>query len=158
DGGKTWTVVRTEKEAPRVAAIAIAPSDPQVVYVGVSEGCGKGKPHPGFVSTDGGATWQESGQGISTIVIDPKNPRNAYAVDCNGLERPTNGGLTWDLMDGTLAGTFTPLIAQAPSDPQTIYVVGAAEGGGIKVRGTTDGGVTWQDVSPSGSVTGPLSL
>jgi photosystem II stability/assembly factor-like uncharacterized protein len=158
DGGKTWTVVRDEKVAPHVAAIAIAPSDPQVVYVGVGEGCGKGTPFPGFVSTDGGATWQESGQGLSTIAIDPKNPKSAYAADCDGLVRTTNGGTTWTVVDKTLAGGVTPLIALAPSAPQTIYVVGASEGGTVKVQQSTDDGATWQDVSPVGGLTGPLSL
>lgn len=159
DGGKTWTVVREKKDAPNVAAIAIAPSNPQVVYVGISEGCAKGTPQPGLVSTDGGATWKEVGENITSIAIDPNNAQKVYVADCNGLERTTNGGLTWEIVAREEVDTFVPkLVALAPSAPQTIYLVGGTEGGVVKMQYTNDGGETWQDITPKGDLIGPLSL
>lgn len=159
DGGKTWSQVRGPREAPRVSAIAVAPSNAQTVYVGVSEGCARGGTHPGFVSTDGGATWRETGANINALAIAPGNARLVYAVSCRGVERSADAGGEWESLRGARVEGFDPaLIAIAPGDAQTLYVALASEGGTVRVRRSTDGGTTWQEASPPGEPIGALAL
>jgi photosystem II stability/assembly factor-like uncharacterized protein len=159
DGGRTWSQVRGPREAPRVSAIAVAPSNAQTVYVGVGEGCARGGTHPGFVSTDGGATWRETGTNINALAVAPGNARLVYAVSCRGVERSADAGGEWEVLRGAQAEGFDPaLIAIAPGDAQTLYVALASEGGTVRVRRSTDGGTTWQEASPPGDPIGPLAL
>jgi len=162
DGGKSWTSVRNADQAPRVAALAVAPSNAQTVYVGVSEGCAKGTPHPALVSTDGGATWRDTGQSarnVSGLAVDPKNARLVYAASCGGVLRSPDAGVSWETLAGARLANYDPsLIAIAPSDPQTLYVAYASEGGTVRVRRSSDAGTTWQDANPPGDLVGPLAL
>jgi len=159
DGGQRWEAVRGATEAPRVTAIAIAPSDPQIVYVGVSEGCGRGGRTPGLVSTDGGVHWQESGQNLSSLAIDPFDTKKVWATTCTGVQRSTDGGSTWEPALGAQLDTYTPtLIALVPSTPRVVYVAYAAEGGTARVRRTIDDGATWQDTRLPTAAFGPLAL
>ena len=159
DGGKTWQMVRTADQAPAVKAIAIAPSDVQTIYVGVSQGCAKGGTSPGYVSADGGQTWTETGTNLIAFAVDPQNARLAYAVSCTGVLRSGDAGRTWDTLDGAKVENFDPtLIAIAPSNNQTLYVAYASEGGTVRVQRSDDAGTTWQDASPPGDLTGPLAL
>ncbi|HEX5501374.1 MAG TPA: hypothetical protein VFW96_02050 [Thermomicrobiales bacterium] len=159
DGGKTWQLVRTADQAPAVKAIAIAPSDTRTVYVGVSRGCARGGESPGYVSTDGGATWTETGTNLIAFAVDPQNAQLVYAVSCTGVLRSGDAGRTWDTLDGAKVENFDPtLIAIAPSNNQTLYVAYASEGGTVRVRRSDDAGTTWQDANPPGDLTGPLAL
>jgi photosystem II stability/assembly factor-like uncharacterized protein len=159
DGGKTWRAVRTPDQAPAVKAVAIAPSDVQTVYVGVSQGCAKGGPSSGYVSTDGGKTWTETGTNLIAFAVDPQNARLVYAVSCTGVQRSGDAGRTWTTLDGAKVANYDPmLIAIAPSNNQTLYVAYASEGGTVRVQRSDDAGTTWQDASPPGDLTGPLAL
>ncbi len=159
DAGATWTQMRTAEEAPVVSAIVVAPSDPDVIYVGVSQGCGKGGKLPGYVTTNGGESWRTIGQNIGGLIVDPLDAKNVYAVDCTGVRRSTDAGTAWETLATAAVPDYTPtLIAMAPNSPKTIYVAYANESGLIKVRRTTNGGTAWQEATPTGEITGALAL
>src|SRR5580700_6535103 len=81
DGGVTWVPIFDRQTNSSIGAIAIAPSNPNIIYVGTGEPClrnditfGNGM----YKSTDSGATWKHIGledtQHISKVVVDPRNP------------------------------------------------------------------------------------
>src|SRR5436305_2123202 len=111
DGGLTWKPVFDDQPTSSVGSIAVAASDPNVVYVGTGEANIRGNVVPGvgiFKSTDAGKTWKhvwkQAGQ-IGTMAVHPKNPDVAFAAVLGhafgpnserGLYRTTDGGKTWD--------------------------------------------------------------
>jgi photosystem II stability/assembly factor-like uncharacterized protein len=160
DGGKSWTNVRSAKDAPAVAAIAIAPSNPQYVYVGVSEGCAKGGQYTSYASADGGTTWRASGYNLSSIAVTADDPRSAYATSCAGVLHTTNGGVSWEALASAHVDDYDPvLIAITTDTTPNLYVAYASEGGTVQIRRSVDGGTTWREASPrAGTVFGPLDL
>ena len=149
DGGKTWKAVRSELEAPRVTALVVAPSNPQVIYVGVNDDCTKTTKRPGYVSQDGGDTWRAIGSNLLSLAVDPKNAQLVYATDCEGLKRSSNGGGTWQV----LAAEKVPVgalvhIAIAPTEPQTIYLAIATEANKMTIARSIDRGETWKGITP----------
>ncbi len=110
DGGLTWKSVFDDEDASSMGALAVAPSDPSVVYVGTGEANIRGNVEPGngiYRSTNGGKSWQhvwkQKGQ-IGRIIIHPTNPDVAYAAVLGsafgpnperGVYRTTDGGRTW---------------------------------------------------------------
>ena len=164
DGGRTWRVVREPDQAPRVVAIATAGADPgaQTVYVGVNQGCARGTQARALVSADGGFNWRELPETVTDVTafaVDPQSARTVYAVGCAGAFRSADAGATWEELRGARLENYDPaLIAIAPSDPQTLYIAYASEGGTVRVRRSTDGGTTWQDANPPGNLVGPLAL
>lgn len=159
DGGQTWAVAKTAEEAPYVSTIVIAPSDPDVVYIGVSQGCGKGGRQPGFVTVNGGESWRSMGQNISSLVVDTEDARKLYATDCTGVRASATGGTDWDTLSSAEIADYTPtLIAMPATDPQILYVAYVSEGGTIKLRRTTNGGTAWQEIALSSEAFGPLAL
>jgi len=142
-----------------VTAIAIAPSDQQIIYVGVSAGCGRGGSTPGLVSTDGGTRWQESGQDITSLAVDPADAKKLWATTCTGVQRSKDGGTAWEPATGAQLDGYTPVqIALVPGTPRVVYVAYASEGGTAKVRRTIDDGATWQDTQLPAAAFGPLAL
>jgi photosystem II stability/assembly factor-like uncharacterized protein len=160
DGGKTWTNVRSAQEAPTVATIAIAPSNPQYVYVGISEGCAKGGQFTSFVSADGGTTWRASGRNLSSIAITADDPRSAYATSCEGVLHTANGGVSWEVLETAHVDNYDPaLIAITTGTTPNLYVAYASEGGTVQIRRSVDGGTTWRSASPrADTIFGPLDL
>src|SRR6266487_2967106 len=101
--GETWyPVFDSVKEASSVGAVAVAPSNPDVIYVGMGDGNGV------YKSSDAGRTWQHLGldltKQIPSILVDPKNPDLVLLAaqgdvhkksDTRGVYRSTDGGRTW---------------------------------------------------------------
>ncbi|HKK45639.1 MAG TPA: hypothetical protein VJ964_08960, partial [Balneolaceae bacterium] len=113
NGGKDWKNVSDGFfKTSGVGAIAVAPSDPKVVYVGMGETNIRGNITPGdgvYKSTDGGKTWTHIGLDqthfISTVVVDPQNPDIVIVAALGhvfgdnserGVYRSTDGGKTWN--------------------------------------------------------------
>jgi photosystem II stability/assembly factor-like uncharacterized protein len=112
NSGRTWTPISdTGIPIGSIGAVAVAPSDPNVVYVGTGESDIRSQNSYGigmFKSTDAGKTWKHIGlddtRQISRVVVDPTNPNRVYVAalghiyDANserGVFRSTDGGATW---------------------------------------------------------------
>jgi uncharacterized repeat protein (TIGR01451 family) len=170
--GLTWTPLTDTQRTVSMGAIAIAPSNPLVLYAGTGEANNSGDSNFGrgiLVSTDGGATWTlTTATGAfdrlttSAIAVDPTNPNIAYAamadfgvngLCCNntGIWKTTNGGTTWT---NTTAPTLTQRAPYSdvkvdPNNASTVYMaIGNPFSGTIDqfangVYKSTNGGGTW---------------
>jgi hypothetical protein len=109
DGGIHWKSIFDSQPISSIGSIAIAPSDPGVLYVGSGEGNIRGNVAAGngiYKSTDAGKTWthvwKQEGQ-IGTMVVHPTNPDIAFAAVLGRFRaesraryhRPTDGGKSW---------------------------------------------------------------
>ncbi len=181
DGGTTWKPIFEHEPTASIGAIAVAPSDPNVVWVGTGEANIRNDVIDGrgvFRSTDGGRSWisaglADSGQ-ISRLVVNPGNPMDvvvavlghAWAPNADrGVFRTTDGGRTWNrtlfVNDSTGAAD---LVAQ-PGNPMVLFasmwqvrrypwqLVSGGEGSGL--YRSNDGGATWKRLS-DGLPQGPL--
>src|SRR5215475_3259492 len=160
---------------PAPSAIAVAPSDPNIVYVGSGEGLQRPDLSVGdgiYKSTDAGKTWTHLGlrdaQQIPEIAVDPRNPNRVFAAvlghpygssEERGIFRSTDGGSTWQKVLYKDANTGGCDVAIDPSNPDIVYAcmwqvrVGPWEDGNI-YEGTngglfksTDGGTTWRPLT-----------
>lgn len=110
--GTTWyPVMDSVKEASSVGAVEVAPSDPNIIYVGMGDmitGGGINEGNGVYKSTDAGKTWQHMGldetKQIPSILVDPHDPNLVLVAaqgnvhkqsDERGLYRSTDGGKTW---------------------------------------------------------------
>ncbi|HJQ04470.1 MAG TPA: hypothetical protein VJ872_03445 [Nocardioides sp.] len=161
---QTWTPRTNDSDTQSVGALAIAPSNDSIVYMGSGEGALSGDSYYGdgfYKSTNGGTSWTHvstlfTGQAVSDIAVDPTNPNHVYAATERGrggnhrTTSPTaqpfgvyeskDGGTTWKLLKGTtdqLHGA-TDLVMD-PQNPQTLY----ASFWGDAIYKSTDGGQTW---------------
>ena len=162
DGGSTWRSISGFSNSS-VGAVAIDPTNPQRMYAGVS-GRFVG---PGLlVSTDGGATWGNSGNGppfpsnfATAIAVDPKNPSNLYT----DLFRSTDGAKTWTQLRFPFGGAFGPArLLVDPVNSSIVYLVsfGGASGDVLfppRFLKTTDGGTTWDPIRKGANLFGPSS-
>jgi photosystem II stability/assembly factor-like uncharacterized protein len=117
EGAQAWTYVPTGFPLLGVAAIAIDPNDPDVIYLGTGEVYNYTAAQPGIVnrftrgtygigilkSVDGGASWFSSLDwttqemtGVQDLLINPLNTQTIYAATTEGLLRSYNGGLSWE--------------------------------------------------------------
>jgi photosystem II stability/assembly factor-like uncharacterized protein len=137
DGGQSWTkldlgdlITVFDPDLTYMIgyqAVAVNPSDPQQVFVGVgTQGI--------FMSPDGGATWQariaglEPNGSIADIVFDPTNPQTLYASDhLSGVYRSIDSGQTWIKINNALENRATVGMAIS-SDGQHLYVGTDGEG------------------------------
>ena len=170
--GRTWRPLFDGQPTQSIGAIAVAPSDPRVIYVGSGEGLQRPDLSVGdgiYKSTDGGETWQHlglrDGQQITTVRVDPHDPDRVYVAVLGhpygpnaerGVFRSTDGGRTWEKVLYRDENTGAVDLALDPADPRTLYAaLWAARqapweiGGSFIVPGSglfksTDGGTTWQ--------------
>jgi photosystem II stability/assembly factor-like uncharacterized protein len=135
DGGRVWNPIFDEQRVASIGAIAIAPSDPNIIYVGTGEQTdGNGV----YKSIDGGATWTHAGlegtRYISSIVIDPHNPdvvlvgvldhpilSTSGPDKVRGIYKSTDGGKTWahTLFKDDMSGVTD--ISADPGDPNVLF-------------------------------------
>jgi hypothetical protein len=171
NGGATWTHICGPFCGPvgqdgfygggaRIGSIAVDPANNQILLAGVQLLSEDGI----YRSTDGGTTWTQvlSGNPGTSVFFDPANPSIAYAAlgssfagGTEGVYESTNAGSTWTAVNGS-GGTAIDLtnagrivLADAPSSPTTIYasVEDTTTSGLVGMFKTTDGGVTWNNLS-----------
>src|SRR6266404_4092864 len=110
DYGLTWTPIFDDQPTQSIGAVAVAPSDPNIIYVGSGEGLQRPDLSIGdgiYRSTDAGRTWEHlglrDGQQISALLVDPRNPNRVFAAVLGhpygpnperGVFRSTDGGET----------------------------------------------------------------
>ncbi len=182
DAGVSWTPLTDHTTITSIGAIAVAPSNHNILYVGTGEAAPRGDITYGdgvFKSVDGGKTWQNLGladtRQIGAVVIDPKNPNivlvaalgHAFGPNAErGLYRTTDGGKTWKrvLSNGDNTGaidvTFDPhnskvvyaSLWQAVRQPWNF----SSGGPGSGLYRSTDGGVTWSKLAGNGLPSGIL--
>jgi photosystem II stability/assembly factor-like uncharacterized protein len=174
DAGRTWAPVFDQQSTGSIGTLAIAPSNPAVIYVGSGEGLQRPDLSTGdgmFRSDDGGKTWRHLGlddaQQIGGIAIDPKNPDRAFAAvlghpygpnEQRGVFRTEDGGKTWQRVLYRDVDTGAIAVRLAPNDPNTVYAVlwearqgpwenGDWQGLGSGLFRSRDGGATWQQLT-----------
>ena len=180
NGGHNWKPVFDEQPTNSIGSIAIAPSDPNVIYAGSGEANIRGNVEWGsgiFKSTDAGKTWQHvwktRGQ-IGTMAVDPRNPDVAYAAVLGspfgpnkdrGVYRTTDGGKTWKQVLYKDAETGASDVTLDPNNPRIVFaglwqtrrqpwvMTSGGEGSGLYRSG--DGGDTWDQLEKDGLPEGP---
>src|SRR5580698_3705316 len=174
DGGGSWLPITDgQLKTSSVGAIAVADSDPNVIYAGMGESCVRGNASNGdgvYKSVDGGQTWRNVGlqdsQTIGAVRIHPKNPDIVYVAalghlwgpnEMRGVYRSTDGAGTWKQVftRGPDAGAVD--LAMDPSNPRVLYASFwqvrrnpyhfDSGGPGSGLFKSTDGGDTWTDIS-----------
>jgi len=186
DAGRTWQSLFDHQPASSVGALAVAPSDPRVIYVGTGQvaarydvGAGNGV----YRSADGGQHWQHMGldatRHIGKILIDPQHPDTVLAGALGhyfgpnherGVFRSTDGGKTWKQ---TLFIDDNTGIVDMAADPANSAIIYAAAwqvrnypwlsyfqpnaGPGSGLYRSSDGGVTWKRLGGKGWPTGALA-
>ena len=182
DAGIHWAPIFDDKDVSSVGALAVAPSDPNVVWAGTGEpwirshiSIGNGM----YKSTDAGRTWTHVGLDatgrIGRIVIDPANPDIVFVAaqghsygpqDERGLYRTTDGGKTWQRVLFVDRNTGAIDVVMHPTDSKTLFAAtwqlelktwtreSGGPGSGIYV--SHDGGTTWTKLQGNGLPTHEL--
>jgi len=182
DAGLDWTPMFDKEHISSIGAIAVAESDPNVIYVGTGESCLRGDISFGdgvYKSVDAGKTWTHLGlkdsRHISSVIVDPHNPDvvfvaalgHAYGPNTErGVFRSQDGGKTWEKVlykdEKTGAGeiTFDPnnahiLYAALYETNRTPYSL-TSGGPGSGLYKSSDGGSTWKHLEGNGLPKGIL--
>ncbi|RPA66741.1 glycosyl hydrolase [Cyclobacteriaceae bacterium YHN15] len=173
DGGKTWGNISDGYFGGSIGAVAVADSDPNIIYVGGGEKTVRGNVSYGYgfwKSSDAGKTWESLGMEetrfISRIRIHPTNPDVVYAAvlgdifkptEMRGIYKSTDGGKSWDkkLFVNPQAGAVDLILD--PNNPEVMYATTwelkrtpyslESGGPGSKMFKSTDGGETWKEIS-----------
>ena len=174
DGGERWTnITDGQLRTSSVGAIAVAPSDPNVIYVGMGEHAIRGvmTSHGDGVykSTDAGRTWRHMGldrtRHISKVRVHPTDPETVWVAaqgaaygpsKDRGIYQSTDGGRTWTPQLVINDTTGPSDLAIDPTNPRILYAAMwdhlrqpwevRSGGPGSGIHKTTDGGATWQRV------------
>ena len=174
DYGLVWKPIFDGQPTQSIGALAIAPSDPNIIYVASGEGLQRPDLSVGdgmYKSTDAGKTWTHlglrDGQQINTILIDPHNPNRVLVAVLGhpygpnverGVFRSTDGGATWKKVLYKDENTGAIDLVFDPTDANTIYADlwaarqgpwenGAWNGPESGVFKSTDGGDTWSQLT-----------
>jgi photosystem II stability/assembly factor-like uncharacterized protein len=175
DFGQTWTPIFDDEPTGSIGAIAIASSDPNVVYVGSGEGLQRPDLSVGngmYKSTDAGKTWKhlglENAFQISWIIIDPRDPNRVFVAalghpygpnEERGVFRSTDGGQSWQKVLYKDENTGAIDLAFDPRNSQTIYADlwsarrppwttgNSINGPTSGLFKSTDGGDTWHELT-----------
>ena len=170
DYGRTWTPIFDDQPTGSIGDVAVAPSDPNVIYVATGEGLQRPDLSVGdgvYKSVDGGKTWTNTGLRdglqIGGLAIDPKNPDRVFAAVLGhpyganaerGVFRTLDGGKTWEKVLYRDENTGAIQVAIDPQNPNIVYADlwasrlapwenGAWQGPGSGLWKSTDGGSTW---------------
>ncbi len=174
DYGRTWNPIFDDQPTGSIGDIAVAPSDPKIIYVASGEGIQRPDLSVGdgvYKSSDGGKTWVNTGlkdgQQIGGLAIDPKNSDIVFAAVLGhpygpnaerGVFRTTNGGKTWEKVKYINENAGAIQVTIDPNNAQIIYADffesrlfpwenGRAMGNNSGLWKSTDGGTTWRAIN-----------
>jgi photosystem II stability/assembly factor-like uncharacterized protein len=174
DAGRVWLPIFDDQPSGSIGAIAVAPSDPNVIYVGSGEGLQRPDLSTGdgiYKSTDAGKTWAHlglrDGQQIPMIAVDPRDANRLFVAVLGhpygpnaerGIFRSTDGGKTFEKVLYRDENTGGIDVVIDPSSPETVYAAlwaarqGPWENGDFRgttsgVFKSTDGGTTWKQLT-----------
>ncbi len=175
DGGVVWKPIFDDQPDSSIGCLAVAPSDPNVLYVGAGEANIRGNVAAGhgiYKSVDAGKTWthvwKEEGQ-IGTMIVHPKNSAVAFAAVLGhafgpnperGVYRTTDGGKTWKAVLTKNPDTGASDVCFDPSNPHVLFaglwqarrrpweLTSGGPGSGLYT--SRDGGDTWKQLTGHG--------
>ena len=183
DGGANWKPIFDKQHSTSsIGAIAVAPSDHNIIYVGTGEAALRGNITYGdgvYKSVDGGRNWRHVGlkdsRHIGAIIVNPDNPNIVFVAavghafgpnEERGVYRTTDGGVTWKKVLGKDQNTGAIDVVFDPHNPNTLFAAlyevrrqpwffsSGGEGSGL--YRSTDGGDTWQHLQGHGLPEGIL--
>jgi photosystem II stability/assembly factor-like uncharacterized protein len=182
NAGIDWAPITDgQAKTGSVGAIAVAPSDPNVLYVGMGESCIRGNVSHGdgvYRSTDAGKTWTHVGlrdtMQIGRIRVHPQDPDHVYVAALGhtwganaerGVFRSRDGGKTWSKSLFVDDKTGAVDLVMDPANPRVLYAAfwqaqrtpwSLESGGpGSGLHKTTDGGDVWKKLDGKGLPKGP---
>ena len=175
DYGRTWTPIFDHESTQSIGAIAVASSNPNIIYVASGEGLHRPDLSVGngiYKSTDAGKTWTHlglrDGFQIPALAVDPRDPNRVFAAvlghpygpnEERGLFRSTDGGQTWEKSIYKNENTGASDVEIDPSNPDVIYASmwevregpwednNEVNGTGGGLFKSTDGGNTWHPLT-----------
>lgn len=174
DYGRTWKPIFDSQPTGSIGDIAVAPSDPNIIYVGSGEGLQRPDLSVGdglYKSTDAGKTWKNmglhDGQQIGSIIVDPQDPQRLFVAVLGhpyganterGVYRSLNGGESWERVLYKDENTGAIQVAFDPHNAQIVYADlwaarlapwenGVWQGSNSGLYKSTDGGKTWQQLT-----------
>ncbi|HYS08743.1 MAG TPA: hypothetical protein VEP66_08355 [Myxococcales bacterium] len=174
DYGRTWTPIFDDQPTGSIGALAVAPSNPEILYVGSGEGLQRPDLSTGdgiYKSIDGGRTWQHlglrDGQQIPQIAVDPKDPNRLFVAvlghpygpnEERGIYRSLDGGESFHRVLYKDPDTGGADVLIDPGDPRIVYAVlwearqgpwenGEFSGPGSGLYKSVDGGTTWKPLT-----------
>jgi photosystem II stability/assembly factor-like uncharacterized protein len=188
DAGRTWKPIFDEQPTGSIGWVAVAASDPNIVYVATGEGL----PRPDLAvgdgvyrSADAGKTWTHLGlrdtQQIPKLAIDPRNPNRIFVAalghpygpnEERGIFRSTDGGQHFERVLFKDVNTGGKDVDIDPSNPDIVYATlweqrqgpwenGAWQGTNGGIFKSTDGGTTWKQLTqglPAGLINAELGI
>jgi len=174
DYGRIWTPMFDDQPTGSIGAIAVAPFDPNIVYVGSGEGLARPDLSVGdgvYKSTDAGKTWTHlglrDGQQIPFIIVDPRNPNRLFVAvlghpygpnEERGIYRSADGGASFQKVLSKDENTGGSDLEFDPRNPEIVYAClweqrqgpwenGAWAGVNGGIFKSTDGGTTWRQLT-----------
>jgi photosystem II stability/assembly factor-like uncharacterized protein len=175
DAGRTWVPIFDGQPTGSIGALAVAPSNTDIIYVGSGEGLRRPDLSTGdgiYKSNDAGNTWKHlglrDGQQITNIIVDPQDPNRVFVAVLGhpygpnserGVFRSTDGGENWQKILYKDDDTGATDLAFDPKNPQTLYTDmwssrrppwtsgGPLEGHNGGLFKSSDGGETWHPLS-----------
>ena len=174
DAGRTWNPIFDDQNTGSVGAVEVAPSNPNILYVGSGEGLQRPDLSTGngmYRSNDAGRTWAHlglrDGQQIPRIAIDPTNPERLFVAVLGhpygpnperGIYRSVNGGQSFERVLFKDENTGGADVVLSPTEPNTVYAVlwearqgpwenAAWSGANSGLFKSTDGGATWTQLA-----------
>ncbi|MBD3414658.1 MAG: hypothetical protein GF421_09545 [Candidatus Aminicenantes bacterium] len=187
NSGVTWKPVFEHQETFTIGDMEVAPSDPDVIWVGTGENLMARSSFAGtgvYKSTDAGETWSHTGlietHHIARIAVHPSDPETVYVAALGhnytynperGLYKTEDGGKTWEKSLYLSEKVGVTDVVLDPSDPQTVYAAAwerdrkawnnVVSGKGSGIYKSTDGGETWSQLTngfPVGDFVGRIGL